>query len=164
MGAVFILIGEICKPWIDILTNRKAMVKDAAIIIITSLCVLLSVHFNYENVLMYLNQYGNYGWFILGSMSGIIMVIIISNFIYQTLSRNKRFLYQLVMWVGFNSLVVFPVHLLINSNLQVLYDMIGRGTAPIRLLMMFALGIPICNFITNYMPWMIGMPKKKIAK
>lgn len=162
MGAAFILLGEICKPCTKYLNAAKFGWKESFVIILAILGVVVSERMNDNKILMYLNQFGNYGWFLLGAVLGIIAVILISKNVYVRLSKNKSWLHNLVMWVGFNSLVMFPVHLMIADYFlksEIFYPVPGKFL--LRFLLMFIVGIPLCNLITNYMPWMLGAFKKK---
>lgn len=160
MGATFILLGELCKPYTKYMHEAKFGWKEVLIIFLAISGVLISKIMNDEKVLMYLNQYGNYGWFMLGAVSGIVAVILISKNLYDCWSKNKRWYYNLVVWVGFNSLIMFPVHLMIKEYLGTFVSH-ASGSYILQFILMFVVGIPLCNFIINYMPWMLGMTKKK---
>ena len=160
MGAAFILLGELCKPCTAYLHDAKFGWKEFIVIILAAVGVLLSEIMNDEKVLMYLNQYGNYGWFLLGAVSGIVAVILISKNLFNLWSKNQRWVYKLVMWVGFNSLVMFPVHLMIKQYLGLFISFVP-GSCILLFILMFVVGIPLCNFITNYMPWMLGIFRKR---
>lgn len=159
MGATFILLGELCKPYTRYLYETKCGWKETLVITLAIVGVFVSERMNDEKVLMYLNQYGKYGWFLFGAVSGIVAVLLISKNIYIWWSKNKHWKYSLVMWVGFNSLVLFPVHLMIKVYLGQFVSFCP-GSCILLFLIMFVFGIPLCNFITNYMPWMLGMTKK----
>jgi len=162
MGAAFILMGSLMKSYVDYLLQNRRCWFDVIIIVLCILSVFFSVNMNSAHVLMYLNQYGEYGWFFLGSITGIVLVIVTGKRLYAMLVKKQNVIYRMFMWIGFNSLVMFPVHLMINKYFQGLYTLIGRGTAPLRLTMMLVLGIPICNIIINYLPWVLGQKKQTI--
>ena len=122
------------------------------------IALTVAVRLNTQNVLMYLNSYGNYICFFVGALSGIIVILLLSKYFFFFL-RQKGIVYRIVMWVGFNSLVLFPVHLMINQYFNGLYEIFGNS-APIRFLFIILFGIPVCNLISNYYPWMLGMSKK----
>lgn len=161
MAAAFILMGSICKPLSSVLLKE---IKRPHYLIITIFCcvlVYLSVSLNNQEVLMYLNQYGKYGYFFLGSVAGIIATILIAKLLIIELNENGL-IYHFFMWAGYNSLVLFPVHvtLLLFLRLSGFYTFIGIDNFLLHFVIVMCFGIPLCNFISIYMPWMLGEKKR----
>lgn len=71
---------------------------------------------------------------------------------------SNSFIYRLLMWMGFNSLVLFPVHFMIRTYLGVFYSRLGIGSWYwiVVLPSMVVASVPLCNLITNYTPWILG--------
>lgn len=165
MAASFILFGSYFKPFCSYyIENDNNLKVDVAIIVLACIGVWLSENNNDVNVLMYKNQYGNYPCFFLGAFCGIIATLLIGKYLYKWLRYSNNFGYTLIMWVGFNSLVLFPVHIMVKVFFAIpVYNLFFPIDSVVRSIIVFItmllVSIPICNFITNYMPWMLGMKK-----
>lgn len=167
MAAAFLLVGSACKPYSDSLKDESFHWWGLLLAVLSCLLVVLSYRMNSDRVLMLFNQYGHYGWFLLGAVAGIVASLIIGKYFYLLLRCEKQgfslrqIAYRLFMWMGFNSLVLFPVHLIVNHYFGALYRMLGINHFPLRFAAMLIIGIPICNLITNYLPWMLGQSSKR---
>ena len=162
MAAAFLLMGgALCRPIKTILFDEKFHLWEVGMILAGLLGLVISLKMNNKPVLMYLNEYGNYGWFFLGALSGILFSVIAGKHLFLMLRTDVKFVYyKLMMWMGFNSLVLFPIHILINVWIEKLCSVLGIGCFPLNLIAMFAFGIPICNLITYYFPWLLGQRKQ----
>ena len=76
------------------------------------------------------------------------------------LGKSRSLVYRLLMWIGFNSLLLFPVHLEIKHYLGKIYNHFGISNWLLLFITILVLSIPICNFITNYMPCILGQGNK----
>lgn len=161
MAAAFILMGRICKPLSSVLLKRINRPLYCIVAIFCCVIVYLSVMLNNQEVLMYLNQYGEYGYFFLGSVAGTIATILIAKLLIIELNENGL-IYHFLMWAGYNSLVLFPVHvtLLLFLRLSGFYTFIGIDNFLLHFVIVMCFGIPLCNFISIYMPWMLGEKKR----
>lgn len=161
MAAAFILLGGLCKPLAKNLEELRFRWPHILLIIVGLLGIFVSKQMNSKSVLMYINQYGDYLWFLIGSITGIIATLLIGKYLFQLLGKRKGFVYSLLMWIGFNSLVLFPVHIQIKVYIGTIYAHldIGHWYWLVVLLTMLIVGVPVCNFITYYLPWMLGKQK-----
>lgn len=112
MAASFILFGSLMRPVGYIITSEKKRWTDVIIIVVACFGVWLSKTQNSALVLMYKNQYGDYFWFFLGALCGIIAVLYVGKYLYLLVKNPTNYIYKMTMWVGFNSLVLFPVHIM----------------------------------------------------
>jgi fucose 4-O-acetylase-like acetyltransferase len=166
MAAAFILIGGLCKPFSEVLMEQRFKWSHIVLIIIGLLGVYISKLMNPQLVLMYINQYGDYFWFLVGATAGIVASVLIGKYLFMLLRKNEGFVYRLFMWMGFNSLVLFPVHLLIKEyfgvSLRSLGLLLGISHWMLLFLSFIIIGIPMSNFISNYVPWLLG--QRKVAR
>lgn len=159
MAAAFVLLGNICQPLVQSLITRKFSWIDIALIAGGVILIWLSKEENEQTVLMYINQYGNYLWFLIGAIAGIISTILIGKNLYRLTSNKRGVVYHLIMWIGFNSLVLFPIHLEVKIYLGEIYQLLGISHWTLLLASFLFVGIPVSNFVTYYMPWALGMKK-----
>ncbi len=166
MAAAFILFGNICKPLACRLEELRFKWTQLIIAIIGLVGVVISKTMNPQSVLMFRNQYGDYFWFIIGAVSGIVAMLVLGKYLFMLLKKDEGFLYRLLMWIGFNSLVLFPVHLQIKIYIGTIYIHLGVGHwyFPVVLLTMLLVGVPVCNLITNYLPLLSGSGKLSLKK
>lgn len=167
MAAAFILLGSLMKPVKEYLSDGEYRWVEVIAIIGACGGVWISVAMNNQIVYMYLNQYGNYIWFFLGSFCGIVATLFTGKYLYRWISKNRTIVYKIIMWVGFNTLVLYPVHLIVKSVAisTPIYEHYIL-TCPVTVsFVLFAVllfpSIPVCNIIVNYFPWMLGMRKNK---
>lgn len=157
MAAAFILIGRACKPLSSYILNCRIGLYDCILAIMGCFFLYISVSKNNQEVLMYINQYGDYGWFFLGSFAGIVVSLLIAKIVEKELS-SSGLVYIFLLWAGYNSLVLFPVHvtLLLLLRLSGFYSLIGIDNFLIHFSIVLILCMPISNIISNYLPWMLG--------
>ena len=152
-GAAFIMLGFLFYETIDILIKKG---NDACKIILAIgmlTYLVYSVRYTPVSVLMYINSYGEYTVSICSAISGSIAYIILASYMYSTL-RKWSPVKRLVLWYGNNSLATFPVHLTIKMFI-LWYVPLLRPWYMMFPSMLF-LSIPIVNFITRYLPFMLG--------
>lgn len=159
MAAAFILIGGLCKPLANKLEDTNFRWFEPILTLVGIIGVVVSRRLNEQTVLMYINQYGNYLWFFVGAVSGTLTSMLIGKYLFLVLKNKEGFIYRILMWMGFNSLVLFPVHLQIKVYIGrfIPFFAVGRNFYWILLLsVMLLIGIPVCNFINGYLPFMLG--------
>ena len=163
LAAAFILLGDLFKPGAKLITNCVVQWFEVIIVAISDFCLWLAVEQNSDIVLMYINQYGDYGWFLLGAIAGIVFSLFVAKYLYLLIRKTTNLFKRIILWAGFNSLVFFPIHVQIVMVLGPVLVYLGVNDA-YRWLLSFvitlSLSIPICNFINNYLPWMLGLTKK----
>ena len=162
MASFFLLLGSLFKPLRHYLEDLKVRWLEICAVLLCVFLVWLSKTHNSYLVLMYLNQYGDYGWFFLGALAGIVAAMLFGKYLYILLVNRKDIMYRLFMWIGFNSLIIFPVHLEIKQYFSRFYNHLGINNWLLLLITMIVLSVPICNFITKYLPWVLGQSKIKI--
>ena len=168
MGAAFLLLGSLFKPYNKYIVDNQFRWGEIAVIIIGFVIVFLSRLMNDSDVRMYLNQFGDYGWFFLGAIGGIVSFLLMGKYVYMVFYKTNNVAYKILMTMGYNSLTLFIGHLIINKIFNPIYDSIGVMTylGPrkywiVLFVTSISLGIFLCNFINLYMPWSIGMKKKQ---
>lgn len=159
-AAAFIMIGDLSKSLVNSIIELKPKILDFILLNLGIIGLWLAMKYNDQTVLVYVNQFGDYGWMVVGAFSGIITTLVIGKYLFMLLEGRYSFIYNLVMWVGFNSLVLFPVHLEIKNTIGKLMGHFGIGYWWLVFAAMLMMGIPICNFITHYLPWFLGNFKK----
>lgn len=103
---------------VELIENYRASSKKLyAVVLFFSFLVLLLCTIPNEPVLMYLNQYGNYLLFIMGSFAGIAFSV---TFVFMMITLKKN--YHIVMWLSRNSLLIYPIHLFILSTVCIWYN------------------------------------------
>lgn len=154
LGLTFILLGYICGAAIKRHMNYFNKKIDILFAIAGVILLIIGVKFNNESVLMYDNQYGIYGLFWLGCIGGIVLFLVIDKYIYQVSNITIR---KIVAWFGRNSLVIFPVHLLIIRILKpIMRSIVHHSPWYIVFLITAILVYPICETINKYFPWAAG--------
>ncbi len=92
---------------------------------------------------------------ILCAISGSVIAFIVSKYLFFLLNKIT-IINDLFFWYGINSLAVFPIHLTIKVFSKPLLAIVGLNNWICILILMFVLTIPIVNFISNYLPFMLG--------
>ena len=152
MATAYMLLGFAFKEKVDLCTYQKKR-KLCVVGSFSFFALCVCVKFNPEYFSMYLDRYGAFGVAVLGSFFGIIMTI---TFVLGFNIRN-RFL----IWLGKNSLVIFPLHLEILFFLKwIVKSFFSTGIAqyafcgyfPLCLLILF----PIVQLVNKYCPILNG--------
>lgn len=158
----FLLLGYLLGKQISWLTEKKHVAWDAAILLglllIMRKCVLSGKAFCW----MYVNRYGEYGYTLGAAISGTLAFFIIVKWFYALVNKigvGKN----LILWYGYHSLGTFPIHLSIKIWMM---NHIPWDYRPwyVVFVAMLIVNIPIVNFITKYMPFMLGkFPRRRKA-
>lgn len=114
LGSSFMLLGYVFSTFFSSLVLKKVTLYK---IIVMFLCLGLLFIFTKMNNMpfyMYINQYGNYWYAMLGAISGCIAVSIMIRILLELLNGLKLdWIKNYIIWVGQNTLLLFPVHLLL---------------------------------------------------
>lgn len=158
MAAAFILIGYLSGDFInDILQNNNFFVK-IMLFAMFGLYTLYAIKIGNVQMLMYINEYGEYTFTILAAISGSFAFICIMSVVYEVM-KKYNIPQNFIVWYDTNSLVTFPIHLTIK--IFVLYHLKPLGRWYVLFVIMLFLNIPIVNIISRYFPIMAGKYKNK---
>ena len=165
MGVSFILVGYIGKRWIDNMLLSAPIYK----LFIYSLCILpIFLYCAYQNncqFLMFANKYGNYWYAIIGAITGIVIFMIM---IFVSM-RSRFFPTTFFMFFNRNSLVLFPIHLMLLSFVNKFAELISLDrflsneliVSLFKLIVIVILVFIITPSINKYFPILCGnyLPK-----
>lgn len=119
MATAFLLIGYWGKNTMTYLLDKGHIVIDMTICILMLGMLYGTYRTNQANMLMYINEYGDYIYSILGAIGGSFAYMMIAKYLYY-LIKKVNLLNDFVLWYSYNSLVTFPVHLQIKCVLLLL--------------------------------------------
>lgn len=154
MATAFLLVGYWGKTIIGYLLDNGHIVIDVAICLLMLGMLYSTYRTNRAGMLMYINEYGDYIYSILGSIGGSIAYLLIAKYLYYFMKRVSL-LNNFVLWYSYNSLATFPVHLQIKCVL-LLFGLSWTGIWWALFLVMLFGNIIIVNIITNYLPFLLG--------
>ncbi len=154
------MIGDLSKSFENKIIDVKPRIIDFAVLAFGIIGLWLAMSQNQNTVLVYVNRYGDYEWMLLGAFSGIAATLVICKYLYKILSGRNNLVYNLVMWVGCNSLVLFPVHLEIKNTIGRLLNHYGFSYWWLLFAVMLLVGLPICNVIARHLFWALGRSNK----
>lgn len=160
LATSYIFVGYFLASTIKYLLEKSKFILDIVLIIILSFITFSIVKYGHGEMNMYINKYGRYIPSIIGGLTGSFTFIILVKYIYKYLS-NLKCLKNIILWYSYNSLVVFPIHLIIKCLLPIIGLSSIYNKWYLLLITMFILTIPISNFITYYTPFMLGITKNK---
>lgn len=116
MALFFYLLGFACK---EFLTSQLKQICDCkgkkTMLLIGASCILMVCALCNSSVTMYNNHYGNFLLFILGALSGIMLVWIIADFV-----QNNLFL----RWCGRNSIIIYVWQFMLTQFFKNIIEMI----------------------------------------
>lgn len=125
---------------------------------------VFSIWMNYNyfgHVDMLGNCYGNFSLFMVGALCAVYGLILL----HKQISKSPRFL----LFIGVNSLIYYGFHKMIIEVLFVLWGKCGFvfdnaswpsvGMAFVNVLIVSIILVPVCVFINNKIPWIIGKKK-----
>lgn len=159
MAAAFLTAGYCARDLITWLLKETHIVFDILLFAAMSLAVHCCITFTGSSFLMYDNFYRPFAWSVVSALCGCIGFLVAAKWLYALLIHIPA-LRDLVLWYGCNSLATFPIHLSIKVHWL---NHFGWDFPWYSLfLIMLLVNIPIVNFITAYLPFMLGkFPRKK---
>lgn len=154
-GVAYIILGFSASTFVVYLYRQKKLVQIP--LICTSLITLyLSVKYNSDLFLMFINSYGNYFVSSVGAISGILLFITLI-FVMTPILPKKS-----LVFLGKNTLIFFPIHLYVIS----LYDKIIPFTSAwfnnyylevtVKISVVFVLSLVLIWFVNRYMKLLTG--------
>ena len=154
LGSSFMLLGYVFCVFFDSLILKK--ITPSKIVVMFSCLFLLYIFTNINDMpfYMYMNQYGNYLYAILGAISGCIASSIIIRILLELLNKLKLYwVKNYIVWIGQNTLILFPVHLLLIyaiTNFLIQFQIFHWLILFVILLIVIIPIINIINKITNH--------------
>ena len=154
MATAFLIFGYALGEKISWLLNKKHLLADILILGVMLMVMRVSVLYGRGYCLMFINNYGPFVWSVLAAFSGSAAFLVIAKWLYPLIKKMRSGM-DLVLWYGCNSLATFPVHL--SVKMWTFNSLDGYLWPWYALLaVIFLLNIPIVNFITQYLPFMLG--------
>jgi len=154
MATVFLLAGYLLGPRITWLIQKTHLLADIGLLLLSLAAMFWSVPRCGGSLMMFINQYGHYGYSVCAAFSGTLCFLLFSKWLYGVLAGRDS-LKSIVLWYGYNSLATFPVHLSVKMWIYQTFPLSFRQWY-ILLPAMFLLNIPIVNVITRFFPFMLG--------
>lgn len=160
MALFFYLLGFACKNFLTSQLQQICSCKEKSVLLIGTLCILMVCALCNSSVTMYNNHYGKFLVFMLGALSGIILIWIIADF-----GQNNLFL----RWCGRNSIIIYVWQFMLTQFFKNIIEMIfsvENFECPniIMTLLVFIVcvlvAIPIVIFSNRFIPELYG--KKRI--
>lgn len=154
LATAFLIMGYVSENEINRLLQEKKPLTDGLTAVLSLLVLWFSVKYGRGYCLMFMNNYGPFGWTILAAVSGSVLFFVMAKWMYA-LNCRVPFGRNLVLWYGYHSLAVFPVHL----SIKIAFLRMVRGpfrTWQLLMLVMLLLSVPVVNAIERYLPFMLG--------
>ena len=161
MATAFILIGYIFSDVISYLLSHGHIGVDIILAVFMGGMLFSAYRTEMTQMWMFVNRYGNYILSVAAALGGSIAYIIIAKYLYCLFVRIP-FLKEIVLWYSYNSLATFPVHLQIKC-LALLTGLSLFSYWWVMFILMFILNIPIVNFVSNYLPCLLGQKKERVC-
>ena len=152
-AAVFFLWGYLLTPVVSKLLESRKLLLDllvgAGAFGVLRYCIVVK----WANCFMYINQYTPFFWTVLAGFSGSVLFLILAKWLGGTIGKISA-VKNFILWYGYNSLAVFPIHLSIKIWLVSRY---GWGMSwQWLLLAMLVFTIPLVNMVRIWFPFMLG--------
>ncbi len=162
MATAFMILGYVGNNIITFLIREKHIITDILCVLTMSL-VLYYVYLGDAHMYMFSNDYGEYIFSVTGALAGSAVCFVIAKYLYficEKIGLPKK----IFIWYGLNSLACFPVHLQINYILKCAVEilchlgLIKFISLPwyIVFVSMLVFTVPVVNFITLFLPFMLG--------
>ena len=147
---VYIIIGYMLAHFLFNLEKGKiSKYLICAAILLLGVCIVCSQ--NNSPFLMYSHNYGNYAISFVGACCGSIASLILVSYSI----RRSKWLTTFVSWFGRNSLLLFPLHLLVLNTMAAVQSVIHIPLG-LRFFILVGICIPLANLITRYLPVLAG--------
>jgi fucose 4-O-acetylase-like acetyltransferase len=160
MATAFILLGYINGDKLKNCIFNKLTVIHYIVAIFALVALLVSANLNSE-FYMYINEYGNYGFALIGAISGCIAFIILSKVLFKKTSKLKNS-HKYIDWLGANSLLFFPVHLDLLVVISKVTSFIKISNWLVNTILIGFFSVPVINFIKIHIPILTGvLPQRK---
>lgn len=164
MGTCFVLVGYAGRPLYVKCAERAGRSRRALFFTLMALAYLGAVWCNPECLLMFDDTYGNYLLAIAGAVAAFCVVMMLARTFSRRFSETHAgffaWLRSISLWYGINSLAVYPIHVWVVNILK--YAMNAQPPANCLVFVItLVVTIPVVNFVSGYMPFLLGMPLSK---
>lgn len=163
LGAAFLLLGSVAGPWMDRLINKRHLMWDLIIGLGGAGLFVACNVFGDPVCLMYENEYVDYWYMVTAALAGTVLLTVLCKW-GTVVIRKLPLAHKLTVWYSVNSLATFPVHLTIKLAMLLGMKIVGFENWVVLFLGMLLLNIPVVNFITHYLPLMLGLEARKTTK
>ena len=145
----FFMIGVFLKPFKDTLNGLSHHILEVGLFIMSVILVIICGNYN-GYVWMYLNDFGNnYALYIIGGMSGTLMLYILSLWLSRLSYRN------MVLTLSKGSLLIIGLHIIIVRRLMELPLRMWQEDLLFSVLILLSF-VPIVRIAEAYFPWLLG--------
>jgi len=147
----------------EFLEKNRNKASLSGLLIISFFVVLIIARLN-GKIEVSDNYFGNYIYFVLGALAGIIFIVSLSMLIAQV-----KLKYSLLSFLGRNSLIIFGLHLYAGSFVKTISAFVFHLPLSIYeipsvslLLTIFSIVVllPVVFFINKYLPFVVGKSRK----
>ncbi|MUH38098.1 hypothetical protein D9O36_19775 [Zobellia amurskyensis] len=158
MATAFIALGYASRGLIDKFYNQN-MYYQAAYVLIGVLGIVFAVEMNSGLFLMFINEYGNYFYAIVGALSGTLFFF---NFIFLF---EKILPKKALIFLSINSLIFYPIHLDILAFIGKVFSYLNTSKIEwslpyLNAIITMLIIIPCIYLVNRYLPVLSG--KKKV--
>lgn len=160
MTTFFFLTGFLIQPYVKFFINFLTVKTAVFIVFFSGLFTADMTQLNRKPFWMYLNSYGKYKYAVSGALAGSLGFLCALVVLYRIIEKENSFLFRTVfrytLWLGRNSIAVYPIHLLIR---YFIVDFIDFGNEHIWLFhfgAMLALIVPAVNIVNVHFPFFLG--------
>ena len=155
LGAAFSLIGYLFGNAIKNVFDNRNYWLDFLFLAVSAVVFVLCDQIADPVCLMYDNQYNDFPFMVICAIAGSAIVFIFAKYLFFATDKLPL-LKKLILWYSNNSLAFFPMHLTVKifSIIPLFYLSCYHWSS--LLTMMFIFTVPAVNFITLYMPFMLG--------
>ena len=158
-GTAFMILGYALGEWIRFVFRERHWLPDLALLLLCSGIVWIAGR-NGAVLYMFLNDCRNMLLVIPAALAGSAAFFILCKYLFKAVSRCKT-LFAFVKWYGFNSLAVFPVHLFLTCVEYLNIPGLSMDYWLSFWIFLSVCSVPVVNFITHYLPFMLGKPYPK---
>ena len=150
MGTAFILFGFLIHRIHRAISTNIGILWNGIIAILSIGIMIVCVKNNYSRLLMFNDVYGNYLMAICGAIVGSVAFFIVFKQCYEICLKLKfNFIKKYIVWIGQNTLEIFPMHLILLYFASILLAKLKMNKWPLRAIVVLIIMVPIVNLIIH---------------
>lgn len=153
MATGFILCGYYLCPIVKKIEKTISIRLSRFMFVMCFVFFGISAYLN-ERLLMYIDEYGNYFLAIISALTGSYLFLWTLKRIYKEIRNGK--IYNYILFLGRNSLLFFPIHLILLFVTEKIIKRMGLNMWWIKLIIVGIVCIPVINFVRIYLPFLSG--------